>query len=168
MPHVPLQSNDISSISHSSFCPVSTDIRAKLRREIFVLPRDIDEPVIVDTNCLSKEEKIILNWHRFFGHTSLQQICQIIQEKLVYNLPISIPKRDIKCSQGIAHQIKSIQVFEFKFDSIRIMPGPFFLEYSKKIKQLVPGPFGPRKSLHSASKGTRYPSGGQVPAQHVS
>ncbi|POV94139.1 hypothetical protein PSHT_16406 [Puccinia striiformis] len=53
---------------------------------------------IVDANSLSKDEKVILYWHRFFGHASLQKIRQIIQEKLVYDLPIAIPKGDIKCS----------------------------------------------------------------------
>ncbi|POV96038.1 hypothetical protein PSTT_15876 [Puccinia striiformis] len=95
---IPPQSNDTSSVLRSSFCPVSTDIRAKLRREIFVTPLNIDEPAIVDTNSLSKDEKVILYWHRFFGHASLQKIRQIIQEKLVYDLPIAIPKGDIKCS----------------------------------------------------------------------
>ncbi|KNE90834.1 hypothetical protein PSTG_15748 [Puccinia striiformis f. sp. tritici PST-78] len=31
------------------------------------------------------------------------------------------------CLQGIAHRIESIRVFEFEFDSIRIMPGHFFV-----------------------------------------
>ncbi|KAI7963161.1 hypothetical protein MJO29_003588, partial [Puccinia striiformis f. sp. tritici] len=70
---------------------------APLRREIFVTPLNIDEPAIVNTNSLNRNEKIILYWHRFFGHASLQKIRQIIQEKLIFDLPVSIPKGEIKC-----------------------------------------------------------------------
>ncbi|KAI7947795.1 hypothetical protein MJO28_009703 [Puccinia striiformis f. sp. tritici] len=92
-----LSSNATSSMSQTSFCPVSTDVCTKLRREIFVTPLNIEEPAIVNTNSLTKDEKILLYWHRFFGHASIKKIRQIVQEKLVFDLPISIPKGEIRC-----------------------------------------------------------------------
>ncbi|EHS64017.1 uncharacterized protein PGTG_22015 [Puccinia graminis f. sp. tritici CRL 75-36-700-3] len=89
--------NDMPQSEHS-FCPISTELRVDLRRNAFKTPLDTEHPESnINSNSLDKNEQVLLYWHRLFGHASLQKIRQVIQEKLCKNLPVSLPKGELKC-----------------------------------------------------------------------
>ncbi|KNZ62777.1 hypothetical protein VP01_1224g4 [Puccinia sorghi] len=72
-------------------CPQQYEILG----QSFLLPRSA--PTSLTQLSLSKNERILLHWHRLFGHLSLRKIRHIFQERLCLNLPLSLPKGEIKC-----------------------------------------------------------------------
>jgi hypothetical protein len=142
-----MQSKATNSKEHHdpTFCPISTEIRGDMRRNIFVTPLNIEKNKSkVTTNSLSKNEQILLYWHRFFGHASLTKIRQVFQEKLCASLPTSLPKGEIKCD--ICARSKSINKNRLspsdrpveKLDIITAdIIGPFEVETFNKGKYLL-------------------------------
>jgi transposase InsO family protein len=124
-------------------CPISTDLRTDLRREGFVVPLNIEKKELT-AQSLTRNEQILLYWHRFFGHASLKKICQLIQEKMCNGLPKSLPKGDVPCdvcARGKSINKNCLSRSGRKFEKLEVVTadlmGPFEVETFNKGKYLL-------------------------------
>jgi transposase InsO family protein len=65
--------------------------------DLFKEPVNKAEGIQWHPESLSREEKVLLFWHRVFGHASLRALQKLIKDDLGHGLPKELPKGTIHC-----------------------------------------------------------------------
>jgi hypothetical protein len=93
----PIRNSTFSPKSSPTSCNTVNHHDVNLQ-SIFKSPNLIEHSEFTwKTEDLTPDEKILLFWHRLFGHASLRKIRQLVKLQLGYGLPTKMPSGSIKC-----------------------------------------------------------------------
>jgi hypothetical protein len=87
-----------SPASASSVLPVSLCNTSSVEPyDPFITPFERVYQSTWNPEALTRDEKVLLFWHRLFGHASLQKIRSLVKKQVGVGLPTTLPLGHIHC-----------------------------------------------------------------------